>query len=408
MEENFTMYDIADRLGWKYIQRSKGYIKCPFCGTEKLACNIDAKFFSCLKCNHKGNFYQIYADLYGISDTDGLKRTQIAARELRNMFGSGYVSRTRKEIEESEPEAERRPVEELDKVYCDLIRITSLSDAHKKALMDRGLTERQIQAYGFRTVDPSMSAEICRKLMKRGHKLEGIPGFYFDTFNNEWRMNTWSMAGIYCICPDENGYIQGFQIRLDKPKRDQKYMWLSSKDKLQGASSSSPAAYFGNRKATKLVVVDGILKACVCNCFNDDKDTAFIGIAGAVNYKHMVKMITRLKERGITHVYNAYDVDELMKPVCNGNYKEKCASCELNRHANDLIKSECPKKKEKTDGLKRGSKHLEDLANELGLYYKRITWNMDKEGYWKEEIKGLDDYLLSLRLERRDKYEERL
>ena len=30
MEEKFTMYDIADRLGWKYIDRKKGYIECPF------------------------------------------------------------------------------------------------------------------------------------------------------------------------------------------------------------------------------------------------------------------------------------------------------------------------------------------------------------------------------------------
>ena len=395
MEEKFTMYDIADRLGWKYIQKSKGYIKCPFCGTEKLACNITDKYFSCLKCDSKGNYYTIYAKLYGIQPKDGKSATQIAARELRNMFGSGYVSRTKNEIEYMEKEEEKkRPIEELDNVYCELIRNTSLFNTHKEALKARGLTDKQIEAYGFRSVDNSQNSAMCRLLQNKGINLSKIPGFYYDTFNNEWRLNTWNMEGYLCICPDEKGLIQGFQIRLDKPKNGQKYLWLSSKGKMEGISSGSPSAYFGNLKAKKIIVVDGILKACVCNCFNTDKDTAFEGVAGVSNYKNMRSMIERLKKRGITHIYNAYDMDEFMSPVCDGSYKDKCKNC---KHKDDLIKCVCEDKKRKIEALKKGSKKLEKTCKELNIIYERITWNLDKDGIWKEEIKGLDDYLMFLR-----------
>jgi hypothetical protein len=404
MEENFTMYDIADRLGWKYIQKQKGYIKCPFpeCGTEKLACNITDKYFSCLKCGNKGNYYTIYARLYGIQGRDGLSSTQIAARELRKMFGNGYVSRSLKEAEIiGKEEVEKRPVEELDKAYCELIRNTSLSNIHKKALIERGLTEKQIEAYGFRSVDNTRSGAICRILQKNGINLSRIPGFYNDTFNNEWRLNTWSMEGYFCICPDENGLIQGFQIRLDKPKNGQKYLWLSSKDKVEGVSSGSPSAYFGNRKATKIVVVDGILKACVCNCFNRDKNTAFVGVAGVSNYKNMRAMIERLKKRGITHVYNAYDMDEFTNPICDENYKDKCKTC---KHNGDLIKCVCEDKKRKIKALTDGSMKLENTVKELNLTYARLTWDIGEDNFWNGKIKGLDDYLLLLK-ERRDSNE---
>lgn len=400
MEEKFTMFDIADRLGWKYIQRKKGYIECPFCGTQKLACNITKEFFSCLKCNTKGNYYTIYAKLYGIQPKDGKSSTKIAADELRKLFGSDYVSNTSNELEAIATEPDKKNPKELDDAYCELIRNTSLLDSHKKALMDRGLTEKQIVAYGFRSVDNSRSASICRILQKKGINLSGIPGFYYDSFHNEWRINTWGMDGYFCMCPNEQGLIQGFQIRLDVPKKGQKYLWLSSKGKAEGTSSGSPSAYFGNRTATQVVVVDGILKACVCNCISKDKNTAFVGIAGVSNYRNMKVMLERLKERGVTCIYNAYDMDEFTNPVCDELYsEEKCKNC---KHKGDLIKCNCEYKIRKIEMLKSGSKKLEETAQKLGFDYSRLQWDIGEDGFWNGLIKGLDDNLVYLK-ERREK-----
>lgn len=401
MEEKFTMFDIADRLGWKYIQREKGYIECPFCGTTNLACNITKEFFSCLKCNTKGNYYTIYAKLYGIQPTDNKSSTKIAAEKLRQLFGSDYVSETKSVFDSMAcEETNRKPVKELDDAYCELIRNTTLSDVHKKALIERGLTEKQITAYGFRSVDNSRSASICRMLQKKGINLSGVPGFYYDKFNNEWKMNTWGMEGYLCICPDEEGLLQGFQIRLDVPKKGQKYLWLSSKGKAEGTSSGSPSAYFGNRMAKHIVVVDGILKACVCNCFNKDKNTAFVGIAGVSNYKNMRSMLERLKKRGVTHIFNAYDMDEFTVPLCDEQYKEeKCKNC---KHRGDLIRCNCELKERKIKMLKSGSQKLKETANNLGFVYSRLKWDMADDKFWNGDIKGLDDYLMFLRKERRD------
>ncbi|MEE0716068.1 MAG: hypothetical protein UCH84_05675 [Eubacterium sp.] len=409
MEEKFTMYDIADRLGWKYIDRKKGYIECPFCGTKKLACNITDKFFSCLKCNHQGNFYTIYADLYGITSTKDKKRTKIAAEKLRKMFGNeNFSEQDMVATKESRNNAvgsevvEKRPVEELDKAYCGLIQNTSLLEKHRQALKDRGLTDKQIAVYGFRSVDNSRSGSICRILQSKGINLSRIPGFYYDIPHNEWRLNTWGMDGYFCICPDEKGYIQGFQIRLDVPKKGQKYLWLSSKDKPGGVTSGSQTGYFGNRIAKKIIVVDGILKACVCNCFCKDRNTAFVGVAGVSCYKSMREMLVKLKNRGITHVYNAYDMDEFSNPLCDENYKDKCKNC---KHKGDLIKCDCKDKLRKIKTLKSGSNKLKETAKNLNLHYERITWDIGEDGFWKGDIKGLDDYLMYLKKERRDNNE---
>lgn len=400
MEENFTMYDIADRLGWQYIQKSKGYIKCPFCGTEKLACNITDKYFNCFNCGNKGNYYTIYAELYGIQGKDGKSKTQIAARELRKMFGAGYVSRMKTDIELSSKDVKeiKKPIEELDKVYCELIRNTYLSDVHKKSLKERGFTDKQIEAYGFRSVDNAKAAEVCRILQKHGMDLKNVPGFYYDIFNGEWRLNTWGMDGFMCICPDERGRIQGFQIRLDKPKKGQKYLWLSSKDKYDGAGSGSPSAYFGNLRATAIVVVDGILKANICNCFNRDPNTAFVGVAGVNNHKNMRAIIERLVKRGVKGIYNAYDMDEFTNPICDEDYKEsKCKNCP---HKGDLIKCVCEHKKKKIEALEAGSRQLEKTAKELKLSYKRLQWDIGEDSFWQKQIKGLDDYIFFLKNER--------
>lgn len=399
MEEKFTMFDLADKLGWKYLQRSNGYIKCPFpdCGTEELKCNITKTFFHCYNCGRGGNYYSIFAELFGIQAEDGKSATQNARKEILKLLGSDYITEPRDSIQKTNAvNIPERKKEDIDNVYCSLIKHTSLSKKHKEALLKRGLTEKQIESYGFRSVDNSRSAAICRLIQKEGISLNGIPGFYYDKFNREWTINTFGMDGYVCICPDENGLLQGFQIRLDIPKNGQKYLWLSSKNKPYGATSGSPSAYFGSLNAKKIVVVDGILKAAVCQCLSNDRNTAFMGVAGVNNYKNARAMIKRLAKRGIEIIYNAYDMDEFINPICNLDNKH-CKNC---KHNSDLIRCECEYKLKKIKSLKDGSKHLEEIAREFGLSYERITWDMGKNGYWMENIKGLDDYLYSLIKER--------
>ena len=99
---------------------------------------------------------------------------------------------------------------------------------------------------------------------------------------------------------------------------------------------------------------------------------------------------------GTEFVYEAYDMDKLLKPVCRGDYNEKCRYCPQYhkdwRHTTIL----CEKKQIKRQNIQRGCKKLAGICRELELPGKSLTWDTDEDGDWAEYVKGVDDYLVSL------------
>ena len=91
--------------------------------------------------------------------------------------------------------------------------------------------------------------------------LKGVPGFYM--LDGKWKVNfTPALAGILIPVMSREGYIQGFQIRLNKPIRDSKYMWFSSQGKECGSSPGSPVHFIGDDPLAKTVVLtEGCLKS---------------------------------------------------------------------------------------------------------------------------------------------------
>lgn len=383
-------------LGWKYIQKRSGYIQCPFpdCGTKQLKCNITKEFFHCYACGRGGNYYSIYAELMGIEAANGKTASQIAREEILERLGQ-TPERINSEETKQEPEScKKRSKREIDQVYRSLLRHTSLKVVHKKALLERGLTEEQIEKFAFRSVDNSRSISICRLIQKDGLNLEGIPGFYYDSKNNCWNMNTKGKDGYFCMATDEYGFIQGFQIRLDEPKDGQKYLWLSSKNKCKGMTSGSPCAYFGPKECKTLILVDGILKALVCFCLlKNNEDVGFLGVAGVNNHKNMTFMVKKLvAKRGVQKIINAYDMDEFGPKLCQHNHKKKCLSCD--KFVSHYKTCDCEYKLKKASGLKNGSEKVQEISKRLEIPYIRYTWDIGEDGIWQENFKGFDDFLL--------------
>lgn len=58
--------------------------------------------------------------------------------------------------------------------------------------------------------------------------VKGVPGFYRDTDGN-WTINFKAEnSGILIPIVSLDGFIQGFQIRVDHVTDTKKYIWLSS------------------------------------------------------------------------------------------------------------------------------------------------------------------------------------
>lgn len=395
--ERFDMYDVQKLLGIETLAEygDSRYIVCPYCGAKKRSCNINENFFKCLKCGKQGNYYQLYADLMNITGADGKTATQVARQEiLKALSIDSFVTQRKKPEREKKPEIPKRTPEELDVVYRSLISHLTLSDKHRKALRKRGLSDRQINGYGFRSVDLKKSQEICRLMIKDGMSLERVPGFYRNHGN--WDI-LFMHEGYLCPVFDTDVKLIGFQVRFDELVDGQKYKWLSSNNREGGMTSGSPAAYYGPKDRCETVyVVDGILKALVCRCLAKRKDIGFLGVPGVNNYKNCRAAIEKLQTKGLKNVVNAFDMDEYIDPTCKHDHK-KCKGCPC--YDTHYKKSMCEHKKLKVDGLNRGSVRLQETCKELGLRYLRHTWDLEN-GLWNEQIKGFDDYLLEIILKR--------
>ena len=106
-----------------------------------------------------------------------------------------------------------------------------------------------------------------------------------------------------------------------------------------------------------------------------------------MNYKELRQMLVQLKERGRREVVEANDMDKLMRLDCWEDYGTACRTC-------GEVGTECPKKKEKREQIRKGCVKLYEICEELSLSCSRAAWDMDGEGMWQEQYKGIDDWEL--------------
>ena len=103
-----------------------------------------------------------------------------------------------------------------------------------------------------------------------------------------------------------------------------------------------------------------------------------------------------MKLMGTEAVYEAYDMDKLLRTACRGDYNEKCAHCESYRKYREGQELPCEKKNVKRQNIQRGCRKLAEICRELELPIKTLTWDTDEDGDWAEHVKGVDDYLHGL------------
>ncbi len=110
-------------------------------------------------------------------------------------------------------------------------------------------------------------------------------------------------------------------------------------------------------------------------------------IGVVMNHKELKQMLIQLKEQGLREVVEANDMDKLMRLDCREDYGTICRTCSASG-------SECPKKKEKREQIRKGCIRLYEICEELSLSCSRAAWDTDEEGMWQEQYKGIDDWEL--------------
>lgn len=196
-------------------------------------------------------------------------------------------------------------IQVLDTAYRNLLSILTLSPSHKANLISRGIPESELSRYG--TMPERDRGDIVRYLQSHNIQLSGVPGFFTDIGGS------WDLGGAPGICipvMDLKGRIAGIQIRREG-NVTAKYVWLSSKDKLNGCGSGAPIhiARWGNPESQAVWITEGPLKADIISL---RLKRIVLAVPGVSNWAGAIPIIWKLKPKAIVV---AFDMDKLTNPA---------------------------------------------------------------------------------------------
>ncbi len=306
---------------------------CPFCKSERFFANLDGGYGYCQACKTGADSPQWYAAMESTFNGRSLT-VQEARNEIEEKLGikdsynppaeqfqrKGYTKY------EEEPLA---PIEMRDAVYRAFLYSLKLNDRNKRELIGRGFNEETLESLLYRSFPTWEEADyfgICRKIISMGLNLKGVPGFYQVEKSKSWTFVK-LRPGVIMPSRNENGLIQFLQVRKNEEEieeGDGKCSWFSSAGKLCGTGAQSPVSFsvdfrFSDterkfmpvlRKAVMLT--EGTMKADLVH----DLEPKFpvISVAGVGNTKYLPGALSFLKERGITSILLAYDMDYRTNP----------------------------------------------------------------------------------------------
>ena len=196
-------------------------------------------------------------------------------------------------------------IERRNAVYAALFEGLELSGHHGSNLERRGLSDTEIARLLFASVPNEMTATaICTELSKR-FDLSGVPGFFRK--GERWQMAVAGLSGFFVPVRDAQGRIQASQIRLDQG--DVRYLWFSSKDRNDGASSGAPVHFARTWRCVstgEAIITEGALKADI---IAEQLDCCVVAVPGVANFKEDFGEWLRAQLPALRSVYIALDSD---------------------------------------------------------------------------------------------------
>lgn len=181
--------------------------------------------------------------------------------------------------------ARQVPAASLDETNRTALCYMNLHERHRKWLRLKGLTDRQIDKYCYRSA-PSMPGEVCMEIKRCGCSFEGNDVFIQDE-NGNWTMTVLA-SGI--LVPERNskGQIQGFEEIAD------------------GHSTlHHPHFRRGERGMYEAVLTDSALKADIVCAL-----TGYSVVALPPDCTEMLiaSIFSSLQKRGLRKIHISYDL----------------------------------------------------------------------------------------------------
>ena len=184
-------------------------------------------------------------------------------------------------------------IEIRDKIYRDFLGMLKLDSQHKMYLKNLGLLNSSIENGMYKSV-PNIKRRLVGSALSRKYNLCGIPGFYQEE-DFKWVFSKYS--GFFVPVFDQNGYIQGLSIHLDKPYNNNQDIWFSSSNKINGTSAKSFVMKSNiNEYSNNLVITDNFLLG------NLIKETINAPTLAFQNISNSYTILNELERNGIKDI----------------------------------------------------------------------------------------------------------
>ena len=327
-------------------------ISCPCCDDnprkKHLNINLNKDVFCCPRCHFSGGVFDLYSHYSGVDRKHAREvlMEKLGLKDSGPSFEGSNQKQERRTITRPILQEIELPLTDIDarhETYAALLGKLSLASDHRENLLSRGLTDEQIRTFGYKTMPVVGFSALAKQLQSEGYYLGGVPGFY-HTKDGAWTF-VQERRGILIPARDQDGKIQGLQIRLDKIKKG-KFRWISSIGKQDGCKAEGWTHMIGNPKPTVLLT-EGPLKADVIHYITGQ---TVIAVPGVNSLKHLKETLEYLQSQGTTKVMTCFDMDYLKNP-----------------HVRD------------------GYYNLANILAEVGIEYGTYLW--------VPQFKGLDDYV---------------
>lgn len=422
-------------------------VQCPFCGDTKFHMNIDKRknSYRCVLCGTGSGALDLYGRLICntpcVPGDGGNSKTLFKqlCDDLKMESPFAHEHKTMPQI----PETERASDSVVDHTYRQLLAIPefALSEAHMEQLLERGLEKEDILRNEYRSICRDKYAQLVTQTAREVYEKEGLKSLktgmkqisgYKDEqiiagleVANTLLKNKCQMQGVpgffklgsrWCICLEEGlliptrnikGEIVALQVRKDSGRV--RYKTISAKTLPNAVTIGISRAHFpiGNcsiKKDTRVLLTEGPLKADVALRLIGT-ECAFVAIHGVNNTAELESVFAELKNRGVTKIYNALDMDR----TTNLNVARASRSIRVQAEAAGLdMGSLCWDK----DFAKSKAEELETICSDSSIdvvyskdvytYVANLTKALADHGIavsngWNPASKGIDDYLYNLK-----------
>lgn len=219
----------------------------------------------------------------------------------------------------SVPETPRAARHICTAIYASLLREhLVLSEVHRAQLRARGLDDATIELNGYRSVPTELFASKVARALSEARDEEhdlptydlcGVPGFYRK--HDTWQLTcgSWNY-GIVIPVRDECWRVRALVIRRDDAAgSDNKYVWLSSKDRACGATPGTPHHFARPEMISEtgeIIVTEGALKADIIAAF---ENRAVCGLASVTTFRETFGSELRSAYPKLRRVIIAFDAD---------------------------------------------------------------------------------------------------